>query len=52
MDTTVNFLGVERPEREVDHSPPTSTEAKNEWRSNSTHSWCGHEQLHVFNDAV
>jgi hypothetical protein len=24
-------LGVKRPEREVDHSPPSSAEVKNEW---------------------
>ena len=27
--------GVKRPGREVGHSPPSSTEANNEWRSTS-----------------
>jgi hypothetical protein len=30
-----SFLGVVRPGREVNHSPPHSTEVKNEWRYNS-----------------
>jgi hypothetical protein len=27
-----SLLGVKWPEREVDHSPPSSTEVKNAWR--------------------
>jgi hypothetical protein len=30
------FLGVKRPEREADHSPPSSAEVKNEWSYIST----------------
>jgi hypothetical protein len=29
------FLGVKRPGREADHSPPSSAEVKNEWSYNS-----------------
>jgi hypothetical protein len=29
-------LGVKRPGREADHSPPTSVEVKNAWRYTST----------------
>jgi hypothetical protein len=31
-----SFLGVKRPEREADHSPPTSAEVKKMWISTST----------------
>jgi len=39
------YLGVSRPGREADHSPPCSAEVKNEWSYNSTPqyafvSWC------------
>jgi hypothetical protein len=30
------FLGVKRPGRESDHSPPSSTEVKNTWKYTST----------------
>jgi hypothetical protein len=30
------FLGVKRPDREVDHSPPSSAEVKNAWSYTST----------------
>jgi len=30
------FLGVKRPGREVDHSPPSSAEVKNAWNYTST----------------
>jgi len=41
----VSFHGVKRPEREADHSPPSSTEVKNTWRYTSTPqyvfmAWC------------
>jgi hypothetical protein len=29
-------LGIKRPGREADHSPPTSVEVKNEWSYNPT----------------
>jgi hypothetical protein len=39
------FLGVNRLEREADHSPPSSAEVKNAWSYTSTppstSSWCG-----------
>jgi hypothetical protein len=31
------FRGVNRPGREVDHSPPPITEVKNQWRCTSIH---------------
>jgi len=39
------FPGVKRPEREADHSPPSSTKVKNAWSYTSTHpyvcmTWC------------
>jgi len=41
----VPTLGVKRPGREVDHSPPSSAEVKNEWSYTSTPqyafmTWC------------
>jgi hypothetical protein len=34
--TRGSFLGVKRPGREADHSPPSSAEVKNEWSYTST----------------
>ena len=31
LTTCVYFLGGKRPEREADHSPPSSAEVKDEW---------------------
>jgi len=37
MSTMVSFsLGVKRPDREADHSPPSSAEVNNAWNSTST----------------
>jgi hypothetical protein len=36
MGTTSSSLGVKRPGREADHSPPSSAEVKNAWRYTST----------------
>jgi hypothetical protein len=36
MDMGGYFLGVKRPEREADHSPPSSAEVKNAWSYTST----------------
>jgi len=36
VGTGVIFSGVMRPEREADHSPPSSAEVKNAWRYTST----------------
>jgi hypothetical protein len=36
MGTGGSFLGVKRPGREADHSPPSSVEVKNAWRYIST----------------
>jgi hypothetical protein len=36
MGTRVSFSGVKRPEREIDHSPPSSAEVKNAWSYTST----------------
>ena len=36
---------VKRPRREVDHSPPSSAEVKNEWRDTSTPPICLHLYL-------
>jgi hypothetical protein len=45
----VYFPGEKRPEREVDHSPPSSAESKNEWSYNFTPSvWTGKGSLCVF----
>jgi hypothetical protein len=30
------FLGIKRPEREADHSPPSSAKVKNAWSRTST----------------
>jgi hypothetical protein len=35
-------LGVKRPGREADHSPPSSAEIKNEWSYTSTPPTCLH----------
>jgi hypothetical protein len=34
------FAGVKKPNHEVDHSPPSSAEVKNEWIHTSTHPIC------------
>jgi hypothetical protein len=42
MSTGESFPGVKRPEREADHSPPTSAEVKKTWIhtfSHHTFSW-------------
>jgi hypothetical protein len=36
MGTMVPFLGVKQPDREADHSPPSSAEVKNVWSCIST----------------
>jgi hypothetical protein len=36
MGTKVSFLGVKRPGREADQSPPSSAEVKNTWGYTST----------------
>jgi hypothetical protein len=36
MGTGGPFLGVKRPGREADHSPPSSAEVKYAWRYTST----------------
>jgi hypothetical protein len=36
MGTGVSFLGVKRPGRDADHSPPSSAEVKNAWSYTST----------------
>jgi hypothetical protein len=36
MGTGTLSLGVKRPRREADHSPPSSAEVKNEWSYTST----------------
>jgi hypothetical protein len=36
MGTRGFFLGVKRPARETDHSPPSSAEVKNAWSCTST----------------
>jgi hypothetical protein len=36
MGTKDSFPGLKRPEREADHSPPTSAEVKKTWISTST----------------
>jgi hypothetical protein len=36
MGTGALFLGVKRPGREADHSPPSSAEVKNGWSYTST----------------
>jgi hypothetical protein len=36
MGTGVSFLGLKRPEREADRSPPSSADVKNAWRYTST----------------
>jgi hypothetical protein len=35
--------GVERPERQFDHSPPSSVEVKNEWSRASNTALCIHD---------
>jgi hypothetical protein len=45
MGTRGSFLGVKRPRREADHSPPSSAEVKNAWSYTSTPqyafmAWC------------
>jgi hypothetical protein len=45
MGTRVSFPVVKRPERETDHSPPSSVEVKNAWSYTSTSqyvfmAWC------------
>jgi hypothetical protein len=37
-----SFPGVKRPERDVDHSSPSSAEDKNEWSYTSTSPTCFH----------
>jgi hypothetical protein len=36
MGTSGSFHGVKQPEREADHSPPSSVEVKNAWSYTST----------------
>jgi hypothetical protein len=36
------FLGVKRPEREADHSPPSSAEVKDAWSYTTTPPICLH----------
>jgi hypothetical protein len=45
MNTGILSLGVKRPRREADHSPPSSAEVKNAWSYTSTPpyvfiAWC------------
>jgi hypothetical protein len=40
MDTGVISRGAERPESDVDHSPPIIAEVKNEWNCTSNPSVC------------
>jgi hypothetical protein len=42
MGTRGSFPWVKRPEREADHSPPSSAKVKNAWSYTSTH----HIRLH------
>ena len=36
----VSFLGIRRPGREIDHSPPSSAEPRSEWNYKSNSSVC------------
>jgi len=40
VDTRGLYPGVKRPEREADHSRPSSAEAKNAWCYTSAHPVC------------
>ena len=42
MGTVVSYPGINRPGREVNHSPPFSAEVKNEWSCDSTPALCLH----------
>jgi len=48
MGTGGAFLEVKRPEREADHSPPSSVEVQNEWSYNSTPPICLTATLNFF----
>jgi hypothetical protein len=48
MSTDGSFLGIKRPGREAEHSPPTSAEITKMWISTSTSSWRSEEQRYFY----